>query len=119
VKLAASLFCVAALSLVGCAEEITPTGGMGEGIAPYKLGPESFDAVKDFDPSDVTKYEQKLSGAPIDSVCEGCVMDVYRVIDNSAFIDEVRVVSDGGAALCKIFVDHGQVVEDECGWFGP
>jgi hypothetical protein len=121
VKLAASLFCVAALSVVGCADVETTGGGQGEGILPDKISLANPNEPKPFDPSDVISYEQRLGHEGADSICEGCVVDTYGVHDNSMGIDEVRIVSDGGGLrLCKIYLDdNGEAVVDECGWHAP
>ncbi|HEX5061140.1 MAG TPA: hypothetical protein VFV99_17360 [Kofleriaceae bacterium] len=116
-KLAASMFCVAALSLAACADVETYGGGQGPGITSSKIADQEFDRlVKQFDPSQVTDNAQKLGGLePADTVCEGCVMQAYRVVDLNAGIDEVRIVKDGGVQVCKIFLDQGAVIFDECG----
>lgn len=118
-KLAASLFCLAALSVVGCADVESNGGGQGEGILPSKISRADADEPKPFDPGTVTTLKQKLGTAPADSICEGCVFDTYAVVDNSMGIDEVLVVSDGGVNLCRIYLDQGQIVVDECGWHAP
>ena len=120
-KLAASLVCVAALSFAACADVETTGGGQGEGIVPSKVADQQLEhLVKQFDPSQVTDNAQKLGGlAPADAICDGCVMQAYAVVDTSAGIDEVRVVTDGGMQVCKIFLDQGQIIIDECGWSRP
>jgi hypothetical protein len=119
VKLAASLFCVAALSMVGCAGVDTVGGGQGDGIHPSKADVQNPEEPKPFDGRQVTNLKLKTAAAPADAVCDGCVMDTYRAVDNSAGIDEVRVVSDGGLELCRLYLDHDQVVLDECGLLSP
>jgi hypothetical protein len=121
VKVAASLFCVAALSLVGCADVETTGGGQGDGIHPSKISLDDPKEPTAFAPGDgtVVRQKQKLASSPADAICEGCVIDTYSVFDTSMGIDEVLVVSDGGTQLCKIFTDHGNVVVDECGWANP
>ena len=117
-KLAASLF-VAALSMVGCAGVESSGGGQGDGIYPAKADVSNPNDPKLFDTADVTKVKLKGGMAPADAVCDGCVVQTYRVVDTSAGIDEMRVVSDGGTEICRIYLDHDQVVIDECGWIRP
>jgi hypothetical protein len=119
VKLAASLFCVAALSLVGCADVETTGGGQGDGIHPSKISLDDSKEPNVFAPGNETVLKQRLATSAADVICEGCVMDTYSVVDTSMGIDEVRIVSDGGTQLCKIFTDHGNIVIDECGWANP
>ena len=121
VKLAASMFCVAALSLAACADVETYGGGQGEGLTPSKVADQEFDRlVKQFDPSQVTDNAQKLGGLePADAVCDGCVMQAYSVVDLNAGIDEVRIVKDGGMTVCKLYLGHGEVIIDECGLSRP
>jgi hypothetical protein len=119
VKLAASLFCVAALSVVGCADVETTGGGQGEGILPSKISLANPNEPRPFDPRDVSSYQQKRAGEPADSICEGCTIDTYGIVDHSMGIDEVRVVSDGSGVVCKIYLDNDEAVIDECGWHAP
>jgi hypothetical protein len=121
VKLGASLFCVAALSLAGCAEEVTPTGGIGEGIYPYKLAVQNPESVSSFGLEDITKLQGVKVGetVPADVVCDGCVMDTYRVIDVDAIVDEIRVVGDPDGEVCRIYVGKDQVIFDDCGFANP
>jgi hypothetical protein len=118
VKLA-SLFCVAALSVVGCGGVETTGGGQGEGIKPSKIEFVDPNAPKPFDPRTLSDFQIRISTAPADSVCEGCIMESYSVVDTSAGVDEVRVVSDGGMELCKIYLNQDQVIVDECGSTAP
>jgi hypothetical protein len=105
--------------LLGCADEATQGGGQGEGIMPSKIAfvpPEP----KPFDPAtDVVALKQKLGSAPADAICDGCVVTSYKLVDNSFGLDEVRLVSDGGLLICKIFLNQDGVVIDECGWSRP
>ena len=116
-KLAASLICVAAL--VGCAGDVPMGGGQGEVIIPSKLASLRPDRAKPFDPRDVVKLSQKRGVAPADSICEGCVMTSYSLVENSYGIDEVRMVHDGDTTLCQIFLSNDGVVIDECGRVSP
>jgi hypothetical protein len=117
VKLA---FCVvAALSLIGCADEATQGGGQGEGIIPSKIAFADPDQEKPFDATQVVHVKQKLGTAPADSICEGCVMTSYSLVDNSYGIKEVRFVLDGRQPVCRIFMTDGGVKIDECGWSRP
>jgi hypothetical protein len=86
---------------------------------PAKISLANPNEPKPFDPRDVTSYEQRVSGEGGNSICEGCVVDSYSLVADSGGIDEVRVVSDGGMELCRIYLDQGQVVLDECGVATP
>jgi hypothetical protein len=112
---------VAGLSLLGCADEVAQGGGQGEGIQPSKGDVlQNPDEPKPADAADVqvvTKF--RLSTASADAICEGCVVTTYSLVDNSYGLDEMRVVSDGGMPICKIYLTDGGVVIDECGWSRP
>ena len=112
-----SLVCVAALA--GCADDVTTGGGQGEGIIPSKIALMNPDEPKPFDARDVVEVDQKLGAAPADAICDGCVVTSYSLVDNSYGLDEVRVVTDGGLSICKIFLSNDGVVIDECGWSRP
>ena len=113
-KLAASWLCVAALSLVGCADVETNGGGQGEGILPAKSSVVEPTGQMQLELGEEPGFKQRLRSGPADFVCEGCVIDTYAVVDNSMF-NEVSVVSDGGMQLCRLYLSDGEVVIDECG----
>ena len=110
---------IAGLALVGCADLDNTTGGMGEGVAPYKLSDTRVREAEQFDATQVVQLKQKLGTTPADAICEGCVMTSYSVVDLGAGLDEVRIVTDGGMPICKIFLNDDGIVVDECGWFRP
>ncbi|HEY5950365.1 MAG TPA: hypothetical protein VIV40_32965 [Kofleriaceae bacterium] len=116
----AALFCVAAMSVVGCGSVESNGGGQGDGISPSKteLQVPSTPGMVDLE-ADHT-WKQKLGTVAANFVCDGCVMTTYQTVDTSAGIDEVRVVSDGGGfEVCRIYLDQNQVVVDECGLTTP
>jgi len=116
VKLAASMVCVAALSFAACTDEETTVGGQGAGITSWKIADQRFEQlVKQFDPSQVTDKAMLGGHMPADEVCDGCVMQAYKVVESRAAVDEIRVVSDGGVPVCKILLNQGAIVFDECG----
>jgi hypothetical protein len=117
VKLA---FCVVVgLSLLGCADEAAQGGGQGDGIVPSKISFVDPEPEKPFDARDVFEIKQKLGTAPADAICEGCIVNGFSLVDNSYGITEVRVVSDGGLPVCRIFLNQDGIVIDECGWSRP
>jgi hypothetical protein len=118
VKLA-SLFCVAALSFAGCADVETNGGGQGEGIHPSKIEAQNPNEPKPFDATQVVDLEQKIGVAPADAVCDGCVVTSYHVVDTTAGLDEVRIVSDGGFEVCRIYLKNDVIVVNECGFVQP
>ncbi len=50
-----------------------------------------------------------------DPICGGCDVVAFGVVNDNR-VDEVRVVSDGGTPVCRIYFNDNQVVFDECGW---
>ena len=114
-KLAASLFCVAALSMVGCADVETTGGGQGEGIKPAKflsLDPE--DVPEPFNPQ--LAGMQQVGGAEgADYFCETCEIVYFKVPSDTGGINEVREVRQDGEPVCRIYMADGVVIIDECG----
>ena len=119
VKLAV-LSAVAAVSLLGCVDEVAQGGGQGEGIQPSKGQLQNLDEPKPFDAAEVeVTVKYRLGTGSADTVCNGCSVTSYSLVDNSYGLDEMRVVSDGGTPICKIYLTDGGVVIDECGWSRP
>ena len=122
-KLAASLFCVAALSLVGCVDDTTNAGGQGEGLDPAKTSANFGPIVTGNGLRDVV-FNLDLSGlalrelARADDICEGCTIQQAFLPERNGAIDEVRVVGVGETVLCRIYLADGEVVMDECGITG-
>lgn len=118
-KLAASLFCIAALSLVGCADVETTGGGQGEGIIPAKtLSLDPQDVEESFHPA-IAGMQQVPGREPADYICMGCEIVAYRVPDDTGGIDEVRLVKDQDVTLCRIYLNDNEVVLDDCGMARP
>jgi hypothetical protein len=128
VKFSAILLCVAASSLVACTDVETVGGGQNEGITPSKT-------IK-FDPSDLPDSYLPIHGMwhevgrvpplhgawqvvarkPADTICEGCNMTTYKLVDIGHVNKLINEVSDGGGdLLCRIFVVDDEIVVDECG----
>ena len=136
-KLAASLFAVAALSLAGCIDDVATGGGHQEGIRPAKPSIDDLDGNSPRHPAvfegmsgeivgspplvDVNDLRGKVNGIalppePARDVCETCEVTAILLPEERG-IDEVRVVSDGGVELCRIYLVDDEVIVDECGRF--
>jgi hypothetical protein len=121
VKLAASLFCVAALSMAGCVDEMTNAGGQGEGLEPAKTI--SFDPIAELQDSpfniDTAGIEVREGSERADNICVGCVVTTVLLPEDRGAIDEVRIVGiGGGEPICRIFLNNDHVIYDECRWTG-
>jgi hypothetical protein len=123
VKLVASLFCVAALSLVGCVDDTTNAGGQGEGLDPAKTtanfgpidnGSGLHDAVYNINLSGLALREIALA----EDICSGCTIQQAFLPERNGTIDEVRVIGVGENVVCRIYLGDGEVVMDECGITG-
>jgi hypothetical protein len=136
VKLVASMFCVAALSLIGCVDEPTGGGGQLEGLRPAKPTFDDPDvsptgANTDVNnknaqlpphqlPVDTDGFYGHLGGValppePAPEICPNCEVTAIRLPEENSYgIDEVRVVSDGGLELCRIYLDDSGYVFNEC-----
>lgn len=117
-KLSGILLCVAASSLVACADIETTGGGHMDGLHPVK--------TISYDPSDLPESPypevdgilQEQSREPATNICESCELTTYRVVEFGHFNKFVQEVSDGGSVVCRIFLDENMVVlNDECGRF--
>lgn len=106
-----ALSCVAALALVGCVDSESVGGGQGDGILPSKTADKTPDVVPSNDGPNVVQQP----ALPADIVCDGCVVTIYKPVQSTVF-DEIRVVTDHDFVVCSIYVNHGEVVVDECGF---
>jgi hypothetical protein len=131
VKLAIS--CVAALSLAGCLDDPTTGGGYLEGMRPAKpsldnpnnsplpVNPEIFEGMNKASSIEMPELDTNVivetisPPVPMDEVCDNCQVIAFH-IHHSDSLDEIRVFSDGGNFLCKIFLNDKGSVVDDCGW---
>ena len=139
-KLVVSMFCVGALSLVGCVDQEVTGGGQLEGMRPAKPsleeltsnpagGPLVFEgmnqnpATKNVGHFDANWFGTlggvMLPPEPAREVCENCMVTAIKLPHDDGGIDEVRIVSDGGLELCRIYLNDGQAVVNECGTINP
>jgi hypothetical protein len=140
VKLVASVFCVGVLALVGCVDQETTGGGQLEGIRPAKpsidnpnnnpegvnpvidetMSPKSPIRLRDVDVEGLGTIDGKqLPSEPAPEVCENCTVSPIKLPSERNGIDEVRIVSDGGFELCRIYLNDGKVVVSECDTYTP
>jgi hypothetical protein len=136
VKLAAT-FCLAVLSLAGCATEEVNTGGSYLFTRSTKISTDPAGSIEAQNqlPDDPNGIELKgmlnlpegISPAeivaeevnpdfPIAGVCEDCLVTYIRFPASSGSeVGEIRVVSDGGMQLCTIFLDpNGEYDTSDC-----
>ena len=135
-KLIASVFCVAALSLVGCADQETTGGGHLGGMLPEKAftyqpgnlplseNPEVRDEMNTLVPTlgDVNPegfYGQLFGGMNVKTelapeVCENCKVTAIKIGTNSFAITDVHVYSDGEREICRLYLTDDNVFVNEC-----
>lgn len=111
-KLSALLCCVAATSLVACADVGTTGGGQMEGMVPAKF---VLTHPSDLQLDPHTQLQQRPLVQSGDQICGGCDVIAFGVLNDDR-VDEVLVVSDGGMPVCRIYLQDDKVVLDECGW---
>lgn len=135
-----ALLCVAGLSLTGCLDEPTTGGGYLAGMRPAKPSidnptnsdlpayPDIFEGMSSrsaFTMPDLNAdnvfVETMTPPVPMPEVCENCQVTAAHVVDDSYMLEEIRVFSDGGVPICRIFLDteSGTTIHDDCGWTRP
>lgn len=130
-KLLATTFCLAALSVTGCAtDDETNMGGYLAGMRPAKPALDNGEGDppvpqntgdkeargmvqfnEDFVPDGVTATDVKPDIPLPENICENCDLIYITIPPNSGIRDasefgEIRVVSDGGDQLCRIFMNQ-------------
>lgn len=135
-KLVASLFCVAALSLAGCVDQETTGGGQLAGMRPAKpsiddpgnlptgANPTIFEgmnykstiSIPDVDADGMYGHLGGMNepAVPAPHVCESCEVTAIKLPAQQNGIDEVHLVKDGETEVCRIYLNDNDVVINEC-----
>ena len=115
-----AMCCVAALSLVACADVETTGGGPTAGKKPDKI--QFHPSPSDVPPPEhpvIGELEQIAPAAPATALCDGCTVAAFRLDRGTWGLDEVRVVSLGDTEVCRIYLDQNRAIIDECGVTNP
>ena len=137
--------CVAALSLFGCADQPTTTGGEDlVGVRPAKpsiddptnlhtpVNPQIFEGMSgrthvrqpDVQTSGTFAETIKPDGL-VPGVCDNCEVIAIHVPSHSGTgdhtgLDNVDMYSSDGTYLCSLTRDSsGLLVQNDCGWYHP